>query len=90
MRQFRMFCPNTGNWPMVTPRMGYQATRQYPLAARQGRHEYGSKHVAGVPLGIHAVGRRPNSGAYFQIRTSSTSPKYRATLTMARGYFQLF
>ncbi|GFO30390.1 hypothetical protein PoB_005689500 [Plakobranchus ocellatus] len=72
--------------PGIGHSMGFQAPGRNPLAARQGRHEYGSKHGAAVPPASHTVGGRPGGRrlAYRQGRHPPARKK-RATLAMPRG-----
>ncbi|GFO14557.1 hypothetical protein PoB_004106200 [Plakobranchus ocellatus] len=78
----------------ILPRVRVQPPVPWPdgglQAARPGRHEYGSKYVAGIPPATHAVGGRQAPATYPQIRAAFTSPESRATLTMPFGYLQLF
>ncbi|GFO01337.1 hypothetical protein PoB_002784200 [Plakobranchus ocellatus] len=50
-----------GHW--TSRRVGCDDTGRYSIGEGQGCHEFGSKHVAHVPLASHAVGARPGSGA---------------------------
>ncbi|GFN90699.1 hypothetical protein PoB_001720500 [Plakobranchus ocellatus] len=50
------FVRRPGNDQCPLLRMGYHVPERYPLAARQACHEYGSKHVAGVPPASSKLG----------------------------------
>ncbi|GFN84985.1 hypothetical protein PoB_001149100 [Plakobranchus ocellatus] len=55
--------------------MGCYVPERYPLAARQGCHDHGSKHDGEVYPASHAVGGRPGSVVYLTQRAASTSPE---------------
>ncbi|GFO08744.1 hypothetical protein PoB_003524900 [Plakobranchus ocellatus] len=80
--------PGTGQCPPQG--MGFQAPERNRLAARQGRHVYGSKLAAGVPLARYALSGRRDTSVYLQIEAASTSPENRAKLTLPRSIFNYF
>ncbi|GFO37474.1 hypothetical protein PoB_006397900 [Plakobranchus ocellatus] len=86
-KRFSIFARMPRNDQCPPHGMSFRPPEWYPLAARQDRHEYGSKNVASDPLASHAVGERQGSGAYLQLMAASTSMESTATLTIPHGYF---
>ncbi|GFN96645.1 hypothetical protein PoB_002315100 [Plakobranchus ocellatus] len=85
---FACFVRMPGNGKCLLHRMGFQAPEQNHLAARQNRHECDINYVAGVSPVNHAVDGRPGFSACLQSDIATTSPAYRAMLSMPHSYFQ--